>query len=53
MCQPGPNETGVLSDTEKKRKSSTCMEANPDFPYKRLQIQNNQSSSSLMMEAVQ
>ena len=53
MRQPSPNETEVLSVAEKKNTSSTCMENTHDSPHKHLEIQNDQSFSSSMVEAAQ
>ena len=48
---PSPNEIEVVNVARKKRKASTCMEITHDSSHKRLQIQNDQSSSSSMVEA--
>ena len=53
MRQPNPNESIAAYGVGKKRKASTCMVTTHESSHKRLQIQNDHSSSSTMVEDAQ
>ena len=53
MRQPNPNESVAVCSARKKRKASTCMVTTHESSHKCLQIQNDHSSSSTMVEAAQ
>ena len=52
MRQANPNGVVDTLDLEKKRKVSTCMASTSKFPYKRMQVLEDEVSSDLMVEAV-
>ena len=53
MRQPNPNESVAARGARKKRKASTCIVTTHEASHKRLQIQNDHSSSSTMVEVAQ
>ena len=52
MRQANPNGVVDTLDLEKKRKVSTCMASTSKFPYKRMQVLEDEVSSDLMVEAI-
>ena len=52
MHQANPNGAADTLDLEKKRKVSTCMASTSNFPYKWMQVLEDEVSSDLMVEAV-
>ena len=52
MRQANPNGVVDTLDFEKKRKVSTCMASTSNFPYKRMQVLEDEVSSYLMVEAI-
>ena len=53
MRQANPNESVATYGARRKRKASTCIVTTHEASHKRLQIQNDHSSSSTMVEVAQ